>query len=392
MNHGSVNWNGSTSGRGESIEWNPRKKRLCYLGDARSSHTAKWANHFSSKGYEVHILSFEEPRGISPAVNVHLLNARFASALRYFTSARQVQRILAEIRPGLLHAHYASGYGTLARMTNFHPYVVSTWGSDVFEFPARSPLHRVLIEKNLASADHVCSTSQFMADYVRRYYAAAITVTPFGVDCSKFKPMPVAANSEDVVIGTVKLLEQIYGLDDLIRSFALLVKEYGHLKKLRLVIAGEGSFKNQLQKLSADMGVEELTDFLGFVPQDQVPNVLNRFSVFVALSQSESFGVAVLEASACGLPVVVSNVGGFREVVQDQITGFIVARRDPKAVVAAIAPLIQDDERRKTMGFAGREFVSRNYEWTENADRMERLYLSFLESMPNREPVSIQAS
>ena len=356
----------------------PRKIKLCFLANPISSHTAKWVNHFSSNGYEVHVISFEDPLGITPEVFLHKLKSRWKSNLRYFAVTDQLTRIIQSIQPDLLHAHYASGYGTLGRLAKFRPYVLSVWGGDVFEFPAASPLHRMLLRKNLVWADRVCSTSRFMANHVRRYYADEITVTPFGVDCSHFKPHDSASRPEEFVIGTVKLLDEKYGIDCLIKCFALLKKRYGNSKKLRLVIAGEGPLRQKLQKLAVTCGVSNSTEFLGFVPQSAVPEVLNRFSVFAALSNSdsESFGVAVVEASACALPVVVSDAGGLPEVVQNEVTGFVVPRCNPEAAAVAIARLIDDEPLRRRMGEAGRHFVLANYEWSENASRMERLYES----------------
>src|SRR5215469_2567966 len=215
--------------------------RLAYLADARSSHTAKWVNYFSGRGYEVHLLSFESPRGVSGDVHLHKLNAGVASRLRYFTAAKQVRRILAIVQPDLLHAHYASGYGTLGRLAHFHPYVLSVWGSDVFEFPQTSPLHRYLIAKNLASAEIVCSTSNVMATRTSQYYAGNIFITPFGVDCAQFRPDHITPDNGDFLVGTIKSLEDKYGIDYLIRAFTILKAQYTGKRKLRLVIGGEGS-------------------------------------------------------------------------------------------------------------------------------------------------------
>jgi glycosyltransferase involved in cell wall biosynthesis len=351
---------------------------LAYLAEARSSHTAKWVNHFSDKGYEVHLLSFEEPRGIFSAVKVHKLNSGIASGLRYFTAAPQVRKIVASVRPALLHAHYASGYGTLGRLSGFHPYLISVWGSDIFEFPATSPLHRSLLRKNLACADTVFSTSRFMAQRAAKYCEKEISITPFGVDCSHFLPDRKRAMSKQFVIGTVKILEDKYGLDYLIKAFALLQKRYSQCE-LRLVIAGEGPSKSKLQGMAHEYGIANRTEFLGYVPQAKLPGLLNNFSVFAAISVcDESFGVAVLEASACGLPVVVSDAGGLAEIVQHGLTGMVVPRRSSEAAAAAIATFIENDERRQRMGMAGRDLVMMQYDWTKNARRMEEFYASVL--------------
>src|ERR1051326_927110 len=133
--------------------------RLCYLASATSIHTAKWLNYFSSKGHHVDILSFEPARNVDASVQVHLLGSKWPLRIHYFSHGPAVRRLLTRIQPDILHAHYASGYATLGRLARFHPYVVSVWGSDVFDFPKKSVVHRYIIRQNLNSADRVCSTS-----------------------------------------------------------------------------------------------------------------------------------------------------------------------------------------------------------------------------------------
>jgi glycosyltransferase involved in cell wall biosynthesis len=146
------------------------------------------------------------------------------------------------------------------------------------------------------------------------------------------------------------------------------------------VIAGDGSLREPLRRLAKDLGVEGQTNFLGNISHEKIPEVLRTFSIFAALSLRESFGVAVLEASACKLPVVVTNVDGLPEVVQGGVTGLVIPPRDAEAAAAAFSVLFEDAKLRERLGAAGREFVLQNYEWSENAGRMERLYRSILAS------------
>jgi len=333
----------------------------------------------------VHIISFEESRDIVRGVFVHKLTTRATSSVRYLTVTGQVRRIIRAVKPDLLHAHYAAGYGTLGRLARFHPYVLSVWGSDVFDVPTRSPMHRLLIMKNLECADHVCSTSQFMAAHTRHYYAGPITVTPFGVDCRFFRPNSrLPLDSGEFVVGTIRSLEESYGIEYLIRGFALFSSRYRGFRELRLVIGGDGSLKEKLQHLARELGVAQQTRFLGQVPYDNVPELLNSFSVFAAVSVFESFGVGVLEASACGLPVIVSTVGGLREVMVDGVTGIPVPPRDHNVIAEAMQKFIEDEDLRSRMGVAGRNFVLQHYEWHKTAPIMETLYLETMECYPTK--------
>ncbi len=115
-----------------------------------------------------------------------------------------------------------------------------------------------------------------------------------------------------------------------------------------------------------------------------MPAELNKLDVYVALSRthSESFGVAVIEASACGLPVVVADVGGLPEVVERDLTGFIVPPNDPAAAAKAIARLIGDGQLRRRMGDAGRAHVAAHYEWSACVDRALALFRSLIDQPP----------
>jgi glycosyltransferase involved in cell wall biosynthesis len=112
------------------------------------------------------------------------------------------------------------------------------------------------------------------------------------------------------------------------------------------------------------------------VSHQAVPGWLNRFDIFVAPSRldSESFGVAAVEASACGIPVVVSDVGGLPEVVKNGSTGLIVPRDSPEELASALRRLLESATLREKMGETGRSFVVEEYEWEKCVDLMERTY------------------
>jgi glycosyltransferase involved in cell wall biosynthesis len=350
--------------------------RICYLASASSIHTRRWANHFAAQGHQVEIVSFDLPGELDKRVIVHALKKRWPLSVECFSLAPYVRRILNQSKVDILHAHYASSYGTLGRLCGLRPYVLSVWGSDVYEFPKRSVLHRELLKRNLSCADEVCSTSEVMAGEIRKYCNRLVTITPFGISCDQFRPPSDNKNGDDneFVIGTVKTLEPIYGIDYLIRSFALLTRRYRGSSRLRLVIAGEGYLRPSLQKLARHLGVGSVTEFLGAAPHDEVPSLLRRLSVFANLSNSESFGVAALEASACELPVVATNVGNLPEIVRHNVTGIIVPPRNPESAAEAFLTLLKNSEIRRTLGTAGRQFVLQNYDWSMNAKRMEWLY------------------
>jgi len=358
--------------------------KIVLLSAASSIHTVRWANGLSDRGHEVHVVS-QHPVGepFCPAVRLHLFP--FRGVVGYFIMAPAVRMLMRKINPDVVNAHYASGYGTTGRLANVRPLVLSVWGSDVYDFPYKSPLHKWLVETNLRAADQIASTSRCMADQTRILLPefTDISIIPFGVDLQSYVGIQSEVTTYDskLVIGTVKTMKPKYGVDTLIRSFALLLNAMRlnpevRFHELELRLIGGGEQTDELKALAHSLGVADRVNFIGQIPHTQVPEELANFDIFVALSRydSESFGVAVIEAGAAGLPVVVSDAGGLPEVTVDGQTGFVVKRDNPQAAAEVLEKLVLEDELRRCMGHAGKVHVADNYSWDVCVDRMLAVY------------------
>ena len=356
--------------------------KIVLLAAASSIHTVRWANGLSASGHQVHVISqhaVSEP--FDPAVNLHRLP--FRGRVGYFTSVWAVRKLLKQIKPDLVNAHYASGYGTTARLVGYHPWLLSVWGSDIYDFPHQSFLHKWLVVTNLRAADKVASTSHCMAKETLRLVPEIpeIAITPFGVDLNVYQKLtPILVRQKPMlVIDTVKTMSHKYGIDTLIEAYALLVKRLEQIPDhpavvLRLIGGGEQT--PELQALAERLGVANQTHFIGRIPHCQVPQELEQLDIYVALSRldSESFGVAIIEASAAGRPVIVSNVGGLPEVTLNNTTGFIVPKESPQAAADALEKLVINAQLRHRMGQAGQQHVTQHYAWDTCIDTMLNLY------------------
>ncbi len=363
--------------------------KLLLLSDPNSTHTIKWAKSLAKNNIEIVIfglgdLYVKDYEGISN-INIQMLNLKFSKnenslfKVKYFKALPIVKKIIKNFKPDIVHAHYATSYGLIGALSGFHPYIISVWGSDIFSFPLKSPIHKMILQYNLKKADKILSTSHIMAKETKKYINKDIEVTPFGIDLEKFKPMEVESlfDKNDIVIGTVKSLEKKYGIEYLIRAFKIVSDKYADLP-IKLLIVGGGSLENKLKKITKELKIESKTIFTGKVTFNDVPKYQNMLSVFVALSYNESFGVAVIEASACEKPVVVSNVGGLPEVVEDGVTGIVVPPGNPEKTAEAIEKLILNENLRKKMGKKGRERVKKYFNWDDNIRQMIRIYKNLL--------------
>lgn len=356
--------------------------RVLLLANGASIHTARWVSGLSEAGVDVILVT--QHRNVLPLPHsVVVYQLPFTGPLGYFLNGSALKRICQQEQPGLVHAHYASGYGTTARLCGRKPLLLSVWGSDVYHFPGRSPLHRWWLRRNLSFATHLASTSEAMADQVRRLspHIKKLDITPFGVDPDVFTPAGYEppSSGEEVVIGTIKALKPVYGVDILIESFARLRVAFARegdpvANRLRLRIIGDGPQKEFLQQLARMRGIDAVTEFRPSVPHSDVPSELRKLHIYAALSREESFGVAILEAGACGLPVVVSDAGGLPEVVVHDKTGLVIPKECPDAAADALKTLVLNSELRRALGRAARDHVQRDYSWSKSIDRMLQVY------------------
>jgi glycosyltransferase involved in cell wall biosynthesis len=349
--------------------------KIAFLAGHSTIHTVKWVNEMAGRGNDVYLITMH-PGTEELNKNINVYKLPFNAPLGYYFNVWHLEKLLKRIQPDILNTHYASGYGTLARLSGFRPNLLSVWGSDVFDFPYMSKYNMKVIRKNLRSAYRIASISNIMKNQTESLYKPQkeIVLTPFGVDCEKFKSIPINQEKNSIRIGTIKRMDPKYGISTLIEAFALVKRQVK--EKIELILIGGGPQEEELKLLVRKLDLRESVQFIGSIPHHSVPEWLNSFDIYGALStlDSESFGVAIIEASACGVPVIVSDAGGLPEVVVDGQTGYIVPRNNPQAAAEKIVNLINDKNARVAMGRAGREFVLKTYEWKENADRMEKLY------------------
>ena len=356
--------------------------RILLLADINSEHTQKWAIGLANSGYKIGVFSFSPPRSKwFEQYNIECLHKysivkssnRLWAKLAYVTFLPKLKAVIKEFKPDILHAHYASSYGLLGALSGFHPYIISVWGTDIMKFPHKNVLTKQIIKYNLKSADAVCATSHTLKKHIHRLINKEVEVIPFGVDLSEFVNKSLQKNDSVFTIGCVKSLEKIYNINSLIVSFAELKNKYPG-KKLKLVIVGEGSERERLQHLVEELHLNEEVVFEGKLLHHLVADKINELDVLVNLSEYESFGVSVIEAMACEVPVIVSEAEGLMEVVEDQKNGSIVSYNNITQIVNALEQLMLNKNLRKVIGTNAAARVRKNYNWFNNLNQMMSVY------------------
>jgi D-inositol-3-phosphate glycosyltransferase len=289
--------------------------------------------------------------------------------------------------PDLVHAHFwMSGLAAVTAATAVDVPVVQTFhalGSVKRRHQGSadtSPPHRIGYERQLGQVvDRVVvqchdEIGELLRLGVRRGRMALI---PSGVNIERFHPdgPAVPRDPDRPRILTVARLVARKGIEDLIRALRI-------VPAAELVVAGgppadglaTDPYAARLRHLARDCGVADRVRLLGAVPAEEMPAWYRSADVVAATPWYEPFGLAPLEAMACGVPVVATAVGGLVDTVVDGVTGDLVPPRNPRALGTALRRLLADHIRRATYGVAGVDRTVHSYAWPRIADRLTAVY------------------
>ena len=314
------------------------------------------------------------------------------------------------LRYDLYHSHYwMSGWAAL-QLAAWQPapvvHMYHTLGAmkDLAAGPGTvaEPSPRRDIERLIAQHVDliVAATPMDLAQIVEHCRAdpGRIEIIPPGVDLSLFHPIPAAEAASHLgqptdhkMVLFVGRLDPVKGLDTLVRAMALVVAAEPSLRGRSCLCIVGGQKPERLDRMDAEharidrlareVGLDDVVHFMGAVSQDDLPFYYGAAQVVVVPSRYESFGLVALEAMACGVPVIASDVGGLSSLVRDGRTGFLVPDGDPAALAGKLLPILRDPELRSALGCRG-VATAEAYAWPVIAKRIDTLYDRALATSP----------
>ena len=219
-----------------------------------------------------------------------------------------------------------------------------------------------------------------------------VTIIPPGVDTSRFYPIPkdeakeyIGLSTQQPILLYVGRIEPLKGIDTLIQALAIMRRSGSEV--CLTIIGGDpeestfdrASEVSRLKTISEQAGVADVITFLGKRSQDSLPYYYSAAEAVVVPSHYESFGMVALEAMACGVPVVASQVGGLAFLVQDGVTGFTVPVDEPEALADRLMRCVNQPDLQKQLGRQAADLAG-EYAWEKIAARMLNLYRQVIES------------
>jgi len=348
----------------------------------------------SAKGHHVHVATLLDAPNAPATLTDNLAGHGIGVTRLAMRSKVDLPRLsalaslLRRSRPHILHTHLwhadMAAKAVLPAVWRRRPALLST-----IHIADRRPVHwRFAIDRLTQPwVDQTAFVSRSVMHFYRRRVGLAArkcVVVPNGIDLTAYQTLPdrlqararwISASAEPV-IGTIARLDPQKGLPVLLHAFSKLARRW---PQAALLIAGTGPERDPLERLAAKLGIADRLHMLGF--QHDVRPVLAALDVFVLPSRWEGFGLATLEAMAAGLPVVVTDVPGSRDLVHHEQTGLVVPPNDSHALAQAVARCLSHADLRAQLGRQAR-IAAGAFTVQRMVDRYEQLYLALTHRFP----------
>jgi len=296
-----------------------------------------------------------------------------------------VDSIIKGFKPHIIHTHGVTPTGYVGlRLKNRYklPYVCSLRGSDIHTYPRNGKLSMHLTKQVISGADQLVSVSDDLKKIACTIAKPKreIQVIYNGCDLNTFfyneedrrkirNELNILGNEKVIIF--VGNISRNKGIFELIESFMKLKQIY---LDLHLILVGLGPDYKAIQNIISSNGLNRKIHLAGSKPHNEIPHWLSAADIFVLPSYNEGLPNVVLEAMACGLPVVATTAGGIPEAIEDGESGILINKKDTESLKKAIEYLLKNEVVAKKMGNNGRRIVEHKFSWKQNVDQVIKIY------------------
>ena len=357
--------------------------RVLYFSDGYGPHDYRFLEALHRTGWDVYFLqrragsteSRPLPKGVR---HLGFLESTPLRRRLGYVHAGRLQALLAELEVDVVHAGPVQDCAWLAARAGFPRLVTMSWGSDLLDranFGIGRWLARATLRRSVAFLGD-CEAVRLRAIELGMDPGRTV-IFPWGVDLERFRPVADSAArsalgwGEALVVLCVRSWEPRYGIDTVLEGFTLAARQE---PRLRLILAGDGSLRSWVIGEVEASGLAERVWLPGYVPYRDLPMLYHAADVYLSASRGDGSSVSLLEAMACGLPALVSDIPGNREWVEPGVSGL---RFPPGDAVRLSQFLIEASGIRtglRRFGARGREIVEDRADWRRNSPRLLDAY------------------
>ncbi len=290
-----------------------------------------------------------------------------------------LQRVIRRIKPDLIHAGPIQTCAFVAALTGFRPLLTMSWGFDLMDDVHRNWWYEQITHYVLRNSTFFTSDAMVTRDKAVTYgmNPERTIVFPWGVDLEHFTSSAVhRPSSEAFTLFCNRAWEPRYGVDVLAKAF---VKIAGANPNVRLMLLGGGSQGARIRQILLNGGVLERVTFGGQVSQTELPRWYHWADVYISPSHVDGSSVSLMEALACGLPCLVSDILANQEWVTEGENGWLFRDDDASALAAKILQAVEQRDALPKIGRAARAVAEERADWTKNSAKLMQAYQQALQ-------------
>jgi glycosyltransferase involved in cell wall biosynthesis len=361
--------------------------RILYFSRDYTTHDHRFLSALAETEHKVFYLRLEkrghslEDRSLPPEIEQVTWKggqrpAKLSHGLRLLAD---LTRVIQRIQPDLIHAGPIQRSAFLAALSGFKPLVSMSWGYDLIHDAGRSPFWRRATRYTLKRSAALIGDSEVVRQLAVQYgmNPERIITFPWGVDLERFNVSTFErSNDETFTLLSTRGWEPIYGVEVIARAFVRAARQLSenHGPQLRLVMLGNGSQAGLLRRIFQDGGVQEQVVMPGQIGQADLPHYYQMADLYLSASHSDGASISLLEALACGLPALVSDIPGNREWITPGETGWWFPDGDVNALTQAILDAAARRDQLPEMGRRARWLAELRADWKKNFLELEKAY------------------
>lgn len=361
---------------------------ICYISPL-SIHSTRYIEAFAQKNYKTFVIS-DSKTWVAPTpknTKVFTLPKLNKQTIfkRSIPNLLHIVRLLDKIRPDIVDIHMQHHYG-LPVVLRRYPYTLTSWGLEVLKLPEAGFLKKKLaiITANMArkiTVDARCLKEIWVSMGIPE---SKINVIPFGVDLSTFNPnvkgsfirKNLRIMKDDIaIISTRPFYKSHYNIECLIKAIPLILKRCQNAK---FIIKGTGPLKIYLENLVNKLNVSNHVRFVGLTSHYEMAQYLAAADIYVSTAFIDTTSVSLLEAMACGLPPIVTDIAGNKEWINDEVNGLLFPPENSIALSEKVIQLINNENTRRHFGERCFQIVKQRASWEDCVNKMETIYQSLI--------------
>lgn len=343
--------------------------KILYFSRAYTPHDYRFLSTIVENGHKTFFLPLENKK---PSERRPLpKNVRQLSG--------SLKEVIEKIKPDLIHAGPLTDCGYQVAKSGFHPFIAMSWGSDILWEAERSSIARKRAGLSLGQADLVIGDCQSVETAVLKMGVSKerIVTFPWGVDLEKFQPKGDDGGLRSklgwqakFVILHLRAWETLYDPITVIRAFVKAAREN---PKLRLLMPGRGSLLTKVKREVEKTEMKDRVHFPGQIYQKELPNYFRAADIYLSASLSDGSSVSLMEALACGVPALVSDIPGNREWVKPGGQGWLFPVKN-EVRLAELILVASASRELKEMGIRSRKTAEQRANWNKNKKLLNEAY------------------